>query len=89
MVVALLGILKAGAAYVPLDPSYPEERLRFMMDDARISVIVTQARLFENAPYSAFTPTCVTVCMDRDDTVIQRQSSEGLNVKIEPDSLAL
>ena len=88
MVVALLGILKAGAAYVPLDPSYPEERLRFMMEDAQISVIVTQARVFENAPYSAFKPTCTTVCMDRDHAVIQRQSSEALDLKIEPDSLA-
>ena len=88
MVIALLGILKAGAAYVPLDPSYPEERLRFMMEDAQISVIVTQARVFENAPYSAFKPTCTTVCMDRDHAVIQRQSSEALDLKIEPDSLA-
>ena len=34
MVVGLLGILKAGAAYVPLDPTYPKERLRSMIDDA-------------------------------------------------------
>ena len=35
MVVALLGTLKAGAAYVPLDPSFPAERLRFMLDDTK------------------------------------------------------
>ncbi|MBQ4783339.1 AMP-binding protein, partial [Pectobacterium versatile] len=34
MVVGLLGILKAGAVYVPLDPSYPAERLAYMLDDA-------------------------------------------------------
>ena len=33
MVVGLLGILKAGGGYVPLDPGYPEERLRFMLGD--------------------------------------------------------
>ncbi|HEY0406879.1 MAG TPA: amino acid adenylation domain-containing protein, partial [Pyrinomonadaceae bacterium] len=44
MVVALLGVLKAGAAYVPLDPSYPQERLRFMLDDAGASVLLTQER---------------------------------------------
>jgi amino acid adenylation domain-containing protein/non-ribosomal peptide synthase protein (TIGR01720 family) len=41
MVVGLLGILKAGAAYVPLDPAYPQERLAFMVEDARVSVLLT------------------------------------------------
>jgi amino acid adenylation domain-containing protein len=45
MVVGLLGILKAGAAYVPLDPSYPRERLDFMLEDAQVSVLLTQQRL--------------------------------------------
>jgi len=38
MVIGLLGILKSGAAYVPLDPSYPKERLRFMLDGVRALV---------------------------------------------------
>ena len=50
MVVGLMGILKAGAAYVPLDPSYPKERLAFMMNDARIPVLLTQQRLVEQLP---------------------------------------
>ena len=41
MVVGLLGILKAGAAYVPMDPSYPPERLKFMLEDAHVSVLLT------------------------------------------------
>ncbi|MCM5682956.1 amino acid adenylation domain-containing protein [Schlegelella sp. S2-27] len=45
LIVALLGVLKAGAAYVPLDPAYPDERLRFMADDAGIRVLITQADL--------------------------------------------
>ena len=42
MVVGLLGILKAGAAYVPLDPAYPAERLAGMVADSRIAWVVTQ-----------------------------------------------
>ena len=47
MLAAVLGILKAGAAYVPLDPSFPAARLRFMADDARLAVLVTTAALAE------------------------------------------
>lgn len=45
MVVGLLGILKAGGAYMPLDPGYPPERLAFMIEDARVPVLVTQSHL--------------------------------------------
>ncbi len=41
MVIGLLGILKAGAGYVPLDPRYPRERILFMVDDAQIEVVLT------------------------------------------------
>jgi amino acid adenylation domain-containing protein/non-ribosomal peptide synthase protein (TIGR01720 family) len=43
LVVAILGILKAGAAYLPLDPSYPRDRLAFMIEDARVSVVIADA----------------------------------------------
>jgi amino acid adenylation domain-containing protein len=45
MLAAVLGILKAGAAYVPLDPSFPEGRLRFMADDAQLALLVSTAGL--------------------------------------------
>ena len=47
-VIAILGILKAGAAYVPLDPDYPAERLRFMATDARVDLLVTEPGLESN-----------------------------------------
>ena len=45
MVVALLAVLKAGAAYVPLDPTYPADRLAYMLRDSAPSVVLTQSRL--------------------------------------------
>jgi amino acid adenylation domain-containing protein len=45
MIVALLGILKAGAAYVPLDPSFPEDRLNYMVENSGMRALVTQASL--------------------------------------------
>lgn len=42
MVIGILGIFKAGAAYLPLDPDYPEERLSFMVHDAEMPVIISQ-----------------------------------------------
>ncbi|MBX3304132.1 MAG: amino acid adenylation domain-containing protein, partial [Nitrospira sp.] len=43
--VGLLGILKAGGGYVPLDPSFPSHRLQLMLEDAKVSIVVTQERL--------------------------------------------
>ncbi|HSY64216.1 MAG TPA: non-ribosomal peptide synthetase [Terriglobales bacterium] len=45
MVVAALAVLKAGAAYVPLDPDYPVERLRFMLADARVPVLISRREI--------------------------------------------
>ncbi|TVP51138.1 MAG: hypothetical protein EA350_00245, partial [Gemmatimonadales bacterium] len=50
LLVATLGIMKAGAAYVPLDPAYPVERIRFMVEDAELSALVTQPALRHRAP---------------------------------------
>src|SRR5262249_11685929 len=45
MVTALLGVLKAGAAYLPLDPAYPADRLSFMLADAAVPVLLTHQGL--------------------------------------------
>jgi amino acid adenylation domain-containing protein len=50
MVVGLLGVLKAGGAYIPLDPAYPQERLAFMLDDTHVPVLLTQQRLVTRLP---------------------------------------
>jgi aspartate racemase len=45
MIVAVLGVLKAGGAYVPLDPGYPRERLNLILQDAGVSLVLSQERL--------------------------------------------
>ncbi len=45
MVIGALGIMKAGGAYLPMDPSYPSERLAFMLRDARAPVLITSREL--------------------------------------------
>ncbi|QWP75369.1 amino acid adenylation domain-containing protein [Lysobacter sp. K5869] len=50
LLVGILGILKAGAAYVPLDPAYPEERVAAMLDDAEAEYVVTRMDLVEALP---------------------------------------
>ncbi len=49
-VVSMLGILKAGSAYVPLDPTYPDERLKFMLEDSGAAVLITHSRYRDKFP---------------------------------------
>ncbi|MDY6838555.1 MAG: amino acid adenylation domain-containing protein [Thermodesulfobacteriota bacterium] len=60
MVAALLAVLKAGGGYVPLDPSYPRERLAFMLEDAPMTALFTQTGLLETLPKHG----AKTVCLD-------------------------
>ncbi len=50
LIAAMIGVWRAGGAWVPLDPEYPAERLRFLMEDSRVSVLVSRQRLLETLP---------------------------------------
>ncbi|HET8783284.1 MAG TPA: non-ribosomal peptide synthetase, partial [Pyrinomonadaceae bacterium] len=50
VIAGVLGIWKAGGAYLPLDPTYPSQRIQFMLEDARVPVLLTQRRLVEGLP---------------------------------------
>ncbi|HVV01588.1 MAG TPA: amino acid adenylation domain-containing protein, partial [Verrucomicrobiae bacterium] len=78
MIIAMLGILKAGAAYVPLDPGYPPERLRFMLEDSAAAALITEERLL-----SVFGGTrAKTICLDRDRASIEAESGADPEIPI-------
>lgn len=89
MVIAMLGILKAGGAYVPIEPAYPTERLAFMLEDAGLSIVVTQEKLV--AKLGNLTTLGISsqiVSLDNDWEKISQQSPENLDSKISSESLA-
>jgi amino acid adenylation domain-containing protein len=59
LAVGLVGILKAGGAYVPLDLEYPKDRLRMMLEDSRIPVVLTQQHLLDRLPASPAQRICL------------------------------
>lgn len=84
MVVGLLGILKAGAAYVPLDPAFPRERLVFMLEDANVAVLVTEQQLLQSLPTSRV----AAVCLDTDWQEIAKESGANPASEVKPENLA-
>ncbi|MFH0901105.1 MAG: amino acid adenylation domain-containing protein, partial [Pseudomonadota bacterium] len=87
MVVGILGVLKASGAYLPMDPRYPEERLAFMMDDAGISVLLTQAKLEPVLPASSRRQVR-RVAIDRDWPEIAQEPPGSPRSEAVPDNLA-
>lgn len=84
MVVGIVGILKAGGAFTPLDPKYPAERLAFMMEDASAPVLLTQGHLTERIPPSDTR----VVSLDTDWSEIAKETSERPAVEMDPENLA-
>ncbi|SFL14028.1 non-ribosomal peptide synthetase [Lysobacter sp. cf310] len=80
MLVGLLGVLKAGAAYVPMDPSYPAERLGYMVEDARMRLIVSERALQAQLPSSD----CEALWLDEVDAVPGARVDSGVG----PEDLA-
>ena len=87
LVVALLGVLKAGAAYLPLDPNYPVERLAYMVEDAGCPVLITQEYLLEK--FETRTVQDIIVhCLDRDRAIIDKEKTDNPAPCVKLDNLA-
>ncbi|CAN2534224.1 Tyrocidine+synthase+3 [Methylocapsa aurea] len=70
MIVALLGVLKAGGAYLPIDPDYPRDRIAYMIADAAPALVLTQEHLRERLP-----ETITTLRLDADWSVVAQESA--------------
>jgi amino acid adenylation domain-containing protein len=83
-VVSALGILKTGAAYLPLDPAYPVERLAFMLNDSQPRVLITNDEMADQIPSGPWK----VLAIDRDRDVIAQQPTDSPNTNITPEQLA-
>ena len=82
-VAAILGVMKAGAAYVPLDPAYPPARLETILADAGAVAVVTTSDLADRLPSSLS-----ALVLDAQAAEIEAESAEGLETEIDPSTLA-
>jgi amino acid adenylation domain-containing protein len=84
MMIGLLGTLKAGAAYLPLDPFYPKERIDFILTEVNPVVLLTQSHLAPSLEGAA----ARVVCLDSDWPLVGREGKANLTSRATPDNLA-
>ncbi|MEH2366281.1 amino acid adenylation domain-containing protein, partial [Nostoc sp.] len=86
MVIGLFGILKAGEAYVPIDPNYPQERIRFMLEDCGAKVLLTHSQLKDQLPLAELERQYQVLCLDEDK--FAKQSTNNPSCQSQPNDLA-
>ena len=84
VVISLLGVLKAGGVYLPLDPVYPKQRIGFMLEDSKAQVLLTQKSLIQGLPEHR----ARVICVDSDGEAIARESAENPTNTLQPENLA-
>jgi len=84
LIVALLAILKAGGAYLPIDLSYPAERVAFMLSDSEAPVVITDSQTARKLPQTG----AAVVCMDENELAWASLSSENPRSTVTPENLA-
>ena len=82
-IISLLAILKAGAAYLPLDPNLPTESLIFRLQDADVNTVITQQKLLSNLSQSSLK----IISLDTDAGTISNEKEDNLSSKITPKNL--
>ncbi|WDE02530.1 non-ribosomal peptide synthetase [Thalassomonas actiniarum] len=85
LVVSLLAVMKAGGAYLPLDPAYPTQRLTFMLEDAGVALLLTQHSLV--ARFDGLTG-LETLCLDTQQALFAGNSDNNPDISLSPENLA-
>ena len=85
MMIGLLGILKTGAAYVPLDPNHPLDRIEYVLEDAQIGIILTQQQLVGRLQHKS---SVELICLDTDWAKISTKPTSTPILAISPDQIA-
>ncbi len=89
MVVGLVGLAKAGGAYLPMDPAYPKERLAYMLADSGIDIVLTQKHLLDSLPLRTDGASAVrVVLLDADAPAIRQHEATKPEVTLTSDNLA-
>lgn len=92
MLIAFLGILKAGAAYVPIDPNYPEARRQYILTDAQVKITLTHSELTRELTSHLANPSDVDqsqiICLDTVASALNQQPRTNPNIKISVEQLA-
>jgi len=83
MLIVLFGILKAGAAYLPIDSFYPNDRIDFMLSDSKAQLIITHSNLL-----AQLDSTIKTICIDKDAQFLFNNSKANPNCNIQAHQLA-
>ncbi|HVH12666.1 MAG TPA: AMP-binding protein, partial [Longimicrobium sp.] len=84
LVAAMLGVLKAGGAYVPLDPAYPQERLGYMLEDAGVTLVITESDLADRLPEKA----AGLLLLNREREAIAAESDDAPESGVLPENLS-
>jgi amino acid adenylation domain-containing protein len=84
MLVAMLAVLKAGGAYVPIDPNYPQDRIAYVLEDAQVSVVLTETALAPTLPDTSAT----VICLDEAIPTLGSYPTTTPETSVSPDNLA-
>ncbi|WP_143323894.1 non-ribosomal peptide synthetase, partial [Clostridium sp. BL-8] len=81
MLIGIMGVLKAGGAYLPIDPEYPEDRIKYMLEDSNTKILLTQNKLLESI-------SCAGETIDLEDNKLYEGENSNLNNRGKSSDLA-
>jgi len=86
-IIAFLAVMKAGAAYIPIDPSYPQARRRYILQDSQAAVLLTESSLYKTDLIEP-NQLCLSIQIDTQRDIIAQHSTANLDIEINLDDIA-